>query len=398
MWHSSRAILHLDMDAYFASVEQVSNPFIRGKPVIITGVGERTIVVTASYNARKYGIKTGMTVYQAKRLCPGVIRVPDNLEKYVYTTLKIREILIGFTDRVKMYSIDKFFMDLTRKIKKYNTPEDMLKEIKLRIKRETKLKCSCGLAPNKLLAKLGSNMEKPDGLVIIYPEKVMDILKKLPVDKLHGIGKSTGIRLRQMGIAKASDLGNAPPDLLKSHFGFSGHILRLMGNGIDNSKVPCYWEHRKEKSIGHYHTLPFDTLDMDLIKACILMLCLRVTTRMRDKKRSAKTVALTVRYSDFTTFSRRKTVGYFMETMQGIYNICLKILESIGELTKPVRLLGVTLSGLAEGGRQLYLLDDLEKESRLNKAISEINDKFGDFTIKPASILIMSADKRFKNN
>lgn len=387
MWNSKRAIVHLDMDAYFASVEQQTNPCLKGKPVIVAGRGRRTVITTASYEARKYGIGSGMTVFRARQLCPKIAIVVANLEKYIYTTLKIRDILLNFTDRVELYSIDEFFLDVTNSQSIFGPPEIITKKIKDKVQEETSLTCSCGLSVNKLMAKLGSKMNKPNGLTIIYPEKVVDILRDLPLDKLHGIGEKTRNYLNYLGITKASELGEASLSVLTAHFGIGGHILRAMGNGIDNAPVPYYWQQDEIKSISHTYTLPFDTSNIGIVKAYILMLCQRVTARLREKGKSARTVALIIRYNDFETFSRRKTVGYFVDTIHGIYSVCLKILDDIGEIGKPVRLLGVAVTGLTEASRQLCLLEILERERELGKAVGIINSRFGEFTIKPASIM-----------
>jgi DNA polymerase-4 len=397
MWNNTRVIAHLDMDAYFASVEQRSNPLIRGRPVIVTGKGKRTVIATASYEAREYGIETGMTVAQAKRLCPHVIRVVGNPGKYLYTTLRIREALLHLTDRVELYSIDEFFLDITHSQSIFGSPERIAEKIKDKVRKATGLTCSCGLASNKLLAKLASEMSKPDGLTIIHPEKAADTLNDLPVEKLHGIGEKTKKYLNRLGITKANELGSVPLSLLTSHFGFWGHILRAMGKGIDNSPVPYYWEQDEIKSIGHSYTLPFDTSEPELIKSYILMLCQKVATRLLEQGKAARTVVLTIRYNDFRMFSHQKTVSYFVDTVYGIYHVCLKILQNI-ELAKPVRLLGVSVTSLAEESKQLYLFEKFEKEKKLNKAIGEINNRFGDFTIKPASLLLVEKSEHLPGN
>ncbi|MGQ9608357.1 MAG: DNA polymerase IV [bacterium] len=384
-----RCIMHLDMDAYFASVEQKSNPAIKGKPVIVSGRGPRTVITTASYEAREYGIKTGMTIMEAMKLCPNVIRIEGNLEKYIYTTCKIRDILLGFTDRVEVYSIDEFFLDITDLIPAFGSPENIAIEIKSAIYNKTKLSCSCGLAPNKLLAKLASDMNKPNGLTIIRTEEVPNILKGLPLNKLYGIGRKTSIYLNCLGIYTADELANSSTDLLISHFGFFGHVLKLIGKGIDNSPVHCYGEFNNIKSIGHSFTLPSDTSNIEIIKSYILMLCQKVARRLRKENKLARTVTLTIRYSDFMTFTQRKTVKYFINTISGIYKICLEILNNMGRLVDSVRLLGVSVSSLTDDPNQLFIFEEWDKEKRLNSAIDEINDRFGEFTIKPASLLLL---------
>jgi len=383
---NGRSIIHLDMDAYFASVEQLSNPFLKGKPVAVTGRGNRTVITTASYEARAYGVKTGMTLSDARRLCPRLIRVDANNDKYFYTTFKIREILLRFTDRVETYSIDEFFLDITGCL----SPSEIVRKIKDAVINETGLSCSCGLAPNKLLAKLGSKIHKPDGLTIINAEDFAKTSVEMPVDKLHGLGKKTAEHLNRLGINTIKELGDAPISFLVTHFGFWGHILKSMGQGIDNSPVSYYWKYGDPKSMGHSYTLPKDISDMEIIKAFILMLCQKVATRLRNGKKATYTVALTIRYRDFSTFCYRKSAGYQIDTPHGLYDICLKILDDIGVLKKSVRLLGVTATNLVDKPEQPYLIEDFERVERLNRAIVGINNRFGEFTIKPASLLMLN--------
>lgn len=396
MWNNSKAIVHLDMDAYFASVEQLSNPMFRGKPVIITGSGKRTVVATASYEARKYGVKTGMTISQAKGHCPHAIRVIGNPEKYIYTTLKIRKALVSFTDQVELYSIDEFFADVTHSQLLFGPPEEMIRKIKAKVREMTSLPCSCGIAPNKLMAKFASTLNKPDGLTVIYPDRVADILRDLPVERLHGIGGKVGKYLGSLGITSAKELGDASISLLTAHFGVNGYMLKDMGNGISRSPVSYYWQRDKMKSIGHSYTLPADTLDSDLIRSYIFMLCQRVTTKLRRERKFSRTVVLTIRYDDFKIFSRRKTVDYLLDTIYSIYCVCLMIFRSIGKLAKPVRLLGVSVTSLTAESKQLYLFDKFDEERKLDEAIREINARFGEFTIKPASLLLIEEFERQK--
>lgn len=388
--NNNRAIVHLDMDAYFASVEQQSNPFLKGKPIIVTGRGKRTVIATSSYEARAYGIKTGMLVSEAKKLCPHLIQVECNPEKYISTTLKIRKILIDFTDRVETYSIDEFFFDITKGQQPIESYKEIVIKIKERIRSETGLTCSCGIAPNKILAKLGSDLQKPDGITVIDFNNIDEITRDLPIDKLCGLGRKTTEYLNRLGIKTVKELGDAPESLLWTHFGFWGHILKLMGQGIDNSVVPYYWEHNEPKSMGHSITLPFDVYNPAIIKAYILMLCQKLGERMRSENKSAYTVALTIRDCDFKTFCYRKTAGYLMDTTQDIYNVCLKILKEFVRIGKPIRLVGVSVTNLINRPNQLYLIDKLARIDKLNSAVATINSKFGEFTVKPASLLIIS--------
>lgn len=389
MWNDTRPIIHLDMDAYFASIEQKCNPSLKGKPIIVTGDGRRTVVATASYEARSYGVKTGMTLSEAKKLCPQLIRVVAEPEKYLYTTVKIHDILLNFTDQIETYSIDEFFLDVTDSQLIFGSPEQIAEKIKSKVEKDIGLSCSLGLAPNKLLAKLASSMHKPSGLTIIYPKDVKNLLEDLPVEELHGIGEKIKEHLNQLGIKTAGQLAEAPMHLLLSHFGFCGHLLKFMGQGRDFSSVPRYWEQDLIKSIGHSYTLPFDTLDEELIRSYLLMLCERVATRLRRGGKMGRTVVLTIRYKDFHTFTHQKTVPYPLYQGKRIYEICLKILRSTGKLKKSIRLIGVSVTQLMNHPEQLYLFDEFKKEERLVQAIDEIAERYGEFIIKPASLLIV---------
>jgi DNA polymerase IV len=233
-------------------------------------------------------------------------------------------------------------------------------------------------------------MQKPDGLTIVNEEIFAKISNEMPVDRLHGLGRKTAKCLNNLGINTIKELGDAPISFLTTHFGFWGHILKSMGQGINNSPVQYYWEHGEPKSMGHSHTLPIDVSNMEVIKAFILMLCQKVATRLRNEKKATYTVALTIRYRDFSTFCYRKTAGYLVDTPHGLYGVCLKILSEIGALKKSVRLLGVTATNLINQPDQPYLIEEFEKIERLNRTIVEINNKYGEFTIKPTSLLILN--------
>jgi DNA polymerase-4 len=330
-----------------------------------------------------------MTVPEAKKLCPHLVRVDVNPDKYMSTTLKIRRILIRFTDQVEMCSIDEFFLDITGSQSLLGTPEEITRRIKDTVRGDTGLTCSCGIAPNKLLAKLGSKLQKPDGLAIVNIDNFNGILRELPVDKLHGLGKKTAESLRRIGISTIGELGDASSSLLTMHFGFWGHILKCMGQGIDNSPVSYYWKYDDQKSMGHSHTLSADTSNPAIIKAYTLMLCQRVAMRLRNDGKAAYTVALTIRYKDFKTVCYRKTAGYLLDTPHGIYHICLKILREFIRIRKPIRLIGVSVTNLVNMSDQLYLIDEFNRSESLNRAVVMLNNKYGEFTIKPASLLML---------
>jgi len=384
-----RVIIHVDMNAFFASIEQKANPRLQGKPVIVGGSPHsRTVVATASYEAREYGVKTGMPLAEARRLCPQAVLVEGNSAKYIDTSLEIIKILNEFTDQVEIFSIDEAFLDVTGSQVLFGRPKEIGRKIKERLKKEIGLSCSIGIAPNKLLAKLASEMEKPDGLVEIEEEEVLKILASLPVEKLCGIGEKTASYLSQLGIRTAKELGNAPVDLLVHHFGIIGHLLSQMGKGIDGSRVVSYTEEGGVKSMGHSYTLPVDTWDMEMIRTVLLRLSEQVGRRLRKAGYKGRRVTLILRYSDFFTFTRDLSIPDYINYGLDIYYVALRILRRIGRLAKPVRLVGVKVSNLISDSGQLYLLESYKKREALIGALDRINDRFGEFTLQPCCLLM----------
>ncbi|MEE8185188.1 MAG: DNA polymerase IV, partial [Thermodesulfobacteriota bacterium] len=247
----SRTIMHIDMNAFFASVEQRCNPALRGRAIAVIGSAKRTVVTTASYEARRYGVKTGMNRYEAERVCPGLIFVIGDNRKYIDTSIRILDILKEFSPMLEVYSIDEAFIDITGSIGLFGPPRLIAKTIKKRIKEGFGLTCSIGIAPNKLLAKLASNMEKPDGLVKIEEGDIPGLLEDLPVGDLWGIGRKLTIYLKEMGVETCGQLGRCPVSLLRRRFGIIGERMRFMGRGVDDSPVIPIGEEEEAKSVGH---------------------------------------------------------------------------------------------------------------------------------------------------
>jgi DNA polymerase-4 len=248
--------LCVDMDAFFASVEQRDNPDLRGKPIAVTGAGERTVVTTSSYEARKYGVKTGMTVYEAKRLCPQITLVVGNNRKYAQVCTALQEICLRFTPDTETYSIDEIFLDVTGSHHLFNGPENLARVLKASVRHELGITCTVGIGPNVLIAKLASDLAKPDGLRWIDESTIPSVLDSLPVKKLWGIGSHTEEKLRVMGITTCGQLGRAPLPLLTKRFGVIGERLKAMGTGI--LERPLEVEASEPKSIGHSVTLSKD--------------------------------------------------------------------------------------------------------------------------------------------
>jgi len=382
-----RAIILIDMNSFFASVEQACNPALAGKPIGVCGEG-RTVIVTSSYEARAFGVKTAMTVPEARRLCPGIILVPGNLEKYVDVSFRIHRILLDYTDRVEVFSIDECFMDVTDTFWRFGSPAELAADIKRRIKKDLNLLCSIGIAPSKPVAKLAAKYRKPDGLTEIDREGTADFMKKLPVEKLQGIGigSRTARKLRCMGINNGYELGRASSQFLRSRFGIIGPWMKQMALGLDMSAVARYGDTPEMKSVGHSHTLPKDTADMKIISSYLLLLSEKTAFRMRKYGLTGRTISLYVRYSDFTGVGRSVTLKWPVNTGAGIYNAVLAVMKGYLPLKRQVRLLGISVSNAAKGG-QAYLLPSYEREQLRFAAVDRINCKYGDFTVRPAGLL-----------
>ena len=300
-----RIILHVDMDAFFISVEQRDDPALRGKPAAVCGSLSRSVVTSATYEARPYGIRAGMSIQEAKKRCPQLILVKGDHSKYTETAARIFSILKDYTPLVEIASIDEAYLDITRSLLLFKSLLSISQSIKDRIREEEQLTCSIGVAPNKLLAKLGSRLKKPDGLTIIGKEEVEKILKDLPVSSLHGIGPKLTEELKSIGIFTCGQLGRFPVPQLTKRFGVIGERLHEMGLGLDDSPVVPLDEEEDAKSISHSVTLEEDTSDPNLLKKVLLQLSERVSRRMRKEGFYGRRVTLTIRYSDFYTFSKQ---------------------------------------------------------------------------------------------
>ena len=376
----AKVIVCVDMDAFFASVEQRDNPALRDKPIAVTGGGERTVITTSSYQARAYGVKTGMTTYEAKRLCPHIILVVGNNKKYAEVCKSLEQICLRFSPDLEIYSIDEVFLDITRSHHLFGGPENLARGIKAAVRQELGLTCTVGMGANILVAKLASDLAKPDGLRWIDEATVQSVFETLPVKKLWGIGSHTEQKLREMGITTCGELGRAPLSRLVRRFGVIGEQLKAMGNGMLNR--PLETASPDPKSIGHSITLPEDIWKREELTSCLLRLSERVGRRARRHGYKGRRVTLTVRYTDFKTFTKQTTLPALINDTGEIYRAAVAILDTM-RLLKSVRLLGISLSSLAkdEGGLPLFQEPDLDKKAALAKAVDIVNDKFGEHTV-----------------
>ncbi len=377
-----RTILHIDMNAFFASVEQRSDPALRGRPIAVVGSERRGVILSPSYEARAFGVKTGMMYHEAKQQCPDIVLVPADSAKYSHACKELIKIWERFTPLVELFSIDEAFLDVTGCDALFGDPVRIAVRIKEQIWEEMDLTCSIGIGPNKLLAKLGSDMQKPDGLVLISPEDVAEVMEDLPVKEICGIGPNLTRQLAAMGIRTCGELGRTPLSKLSARFGVIGERLQGMGMGIDDDAVVSLETQEEEaaRSIGHSMTLEQDCEDRLMVERHILQLSEKVGRRLRRGGYSGRTVSLTIRYSDFQTFSRQKRLRHFVNHGLDIYAAAAAILDGLS-LEQPVRLVGVSVSGLERHMAQVPLFEDERKRKFTSDAMDEINDRYGDFTV-----------------
>jgi DNA polymerase-4 len=382
-----RIIMHVDMNAFFASVEQQRDPSLKGKPVAVVGSSKRTIVTTCSYEARAFGVRTGMALWEAKRCCPELIMVVGKNREYAAISSKIMALMFDYTPLVETFSIDEAFLDISGSMSLFGTPENIACLLKSGIKEQFGLTCSIGIAPNKLLAKLASDMQKPDGLTVIPPDHVSAIMEKTPIRDLCGIGKKTEKSLAMLGIRTCGELGRFPVKILRQKFGIIGDHLHRMGLGLDDSPVVPPEESDQVKSVGHSMTLEHDVEKREEILKHLLRLAEMVGRRMRRYGVTGKTVSLSVRYADFyTNFSRQLTLPDHTNLSDEIYRGAIALLDSV-ELSQPVRLLGIKLANLRHQEEQLSLFSGETKKSDLARAMDQVNSRFGEFSVTYGSLL-----------
>lgn len=375
------------MNAFFASVEQQANPELQGKPIAVVGSSGRTVVTTCSYEARAFGVKTGTAIWEAKRACPELIIVVGDNKKYTATSIKITAMMREYTPLVEVFSIDEAFLDVTHSNALFGSPETIAYRLKDRIKYELGLTCSVGIAPNKLLAKLASDMQKPDGMTVIPPDRVEQILEKIPIGDLCGIGKKTQRQLNLLGITTCGELGRFPEDILKRKFGVIGPRLKQMGQGIDDSPVIPAEEEEKVKSVGHSMTLRKDIEKREDVLRYLLQLAEMVGRRARRYGVTGKTVSLHVRLSDFfSNIQKQTTLSNYINQSSDIYQAAVRLYDSL-EIIQPVRLLGISLTNLEHQEQQISLFEGDRRKEELTKAMDAVNDRFGEFKVGFGSTL-----------
>lgn len=376
-----RAILHVDMDAFFASVEQLDDPRLRGKPVLVGHDGPRGVVAAASYEARVYGCHSAQPMAVAKRLCPRAIVVAGHFDRYREESRRVFTILESYTPLVEPLSIDEAFLDVTGSQRIFGAPEAMARSIRDRIRAETKLTGSVGVAANKFLAKLASDMDKPDGLTVIRPADVDRVLPPLPIGKIWGIGPKTAERLGAIGVRTVGDLRKLAPDVLAHRLGADAEHYRRLAFGLDDREVTT---DDRAKSIGHEQTFGQDLTDPEEVRRVMLEQAEQVSARLRRHRLFARGVTLKIRYGDFQTVTRAKSLDAPVDTTQPLWHAARDLFDTWAREFKPVRLIGVTATRLAGGEGQLPLFADpaAEKQRRLEGAVDQITARFGRAAIR----------------
>jgi DNA polymerase-4 len=403
-----RAILHLDMDAFYASVETLDNPGLAGKPVIVGGAERRGVVCAASYEARKFGVHSAMPTATAMRLCPHGVFLPVRMERYQEVSERIFGIFHRFTPLVEALSIDEAFLDVTASVTLFGSPEGIAGTIREAVRKETGLTVSAGVAGSKLVAKIASDLHKPDGLTVVPRGGEREFLASLPVGKLWGVGKVTQAALHRMGVPTIGDLSRLSVEVLERKFGKHGTMLHELSRGIDEREVT---PEREAKSIGREDTYDTDLVDPEGLRRQLLSLSDRVASRMRGHAVTGKTVTLKVKYHDFTLITRAVTLIEPTDDGGEIYRSALRLLEKTEAGRRPVRLLGISLSHLADGkgapvlekSGQLPLFRAAtpkprtaetgippaalrERKENLNRAVDRIREKFGEKGVAPGSL------------
>jgi len=395
---NERVIVHVDMDAFFASVEQRDNPEYRGKPVVVgadpKGGHGRGVAATCSYEARQYGIHSAMPISQAFRLCPNAVFLRGRMDVYEDVSREIFRILEQFTPDVEPVGIDEAFLDVTRTARLFGDKRALAEKLQKRIEEQTGLTASLGLGPNKLIAKIASDMKKPRGLVIVEPHEVEAFLRPLPVEKLWGVGKKTAAVLHELGVRTIGDLAGTDSGEMIRRFGKHGECMWELAHGRDESQVEVSWV---VKSVGNEHTFEHDTDSPKLVEATLMQLSESVAHRLRQAGLRGRTVTVKIRFENFTTLTRSETVERLLDSAPEIFEIATSNLERVRMKDHKVRLVGVSVSGLEEpGGQRQTLLfesshEDRERERKrrlLAQAIDRIKERYGENALRQGTSLL----------
>ena len=378
------SIIHCDMDAFYASVAELDDPSLRGKAVVV-GAGIRGVVLSANYAARKYGIRAAMPVGRAKRMAPNAIFVSPDHHRYSEISSKVMDIFASFTPYVEPLSLDEAFLDITGAQRLLGTPREIGQAIRKRVHDECGITCSVGIAPNKFIAKLASGHCKPNGLLEIKEDRIITFLHPLPVSDLWGVGPKTAEHLERLGLKTVRDIAHTPLDTLKRALGDATgeHLYELSWGRDERDVIPD----EPDQSISAAETFSYDIEDPELILQEYLRLTERAAARLRERDLFAKTISIKVRFADFSTITRSKTLPLPISSTQEIYAVVKDLYKALKLERARLRLVGVSLENLREDAPQQLMLGQREKGWReAESAIDRASARFGEKTVRPARL------------
>ncbi len=385
-------ILHVDLDAFYASVEVLKAPGLAGRPVVVGGAGSRGVVMSASYEARAFGIRNAMPAVRARRLCPDAVFLPPDFESYKAHSNRFREVLLAVTPLVEPISLDEAFLDVSGAFLLFGEPDAIAARIRREVLDEVGVSCSVGVGPSKLVAKLASKQAKPDGLVIVRRDEVRGFLDPLPVRALWGIGEKTADVLARLGVRTVGDLSRTPPAVLGHLLGEQyARDLHDLAEGIDERGVVAY---EAPKSVSHEETFDTDLdAEEDLLREA-LALSHKVAARLREDGYRARTVTLKVRLANFTTLTRSRTLPAPTDVAADLYEVARELYRALPGSRRRVRLLGVAATGLVPAGEEQLALLRGERWGDVERAMDRIERRFGKGATMPAALLGRRSDRR----
>jgi DNA polymerase IV len=381
----SEPILHVDMDAFYASIEVLKDPTLAGKPVVVGGAGPRGVVMSASYEARTHGVRSAMPSARARRLCPEVVFVPPDFASYQAYSIRFREVLLSFSPKVEPISLDEAFLDVSGATTLFGEPQEIGRKIRARVREDLALTCSVGVGPNKFLAKLASTRAKPDGLLVVPADEVEGFLHPLPVEALWGVGERTHEVLERLGVRTVRELATVPVRVLERTVGEQSarHLSALAAGRDDRTVIP----YEAPKQVSHEETFHRDLDEDGQVLRELLRLAHRVGARLRKEGFRARTVTLKVRLASFTTLTRSRTLPDATDTSADLYRVAGELYAGLPPGKRRIRLLGVAASGLVPGGAEQLALVRTGRWKDAEQALDRIEARFGRGSALPATLL-----------
>lgn len=381
-----KRILHIDMDAFFASIEARDLPKLEGKPIVVGSLpGNRGVVSTCSYESRKYGIRSGMPISEAVKRCPDAIFLGVNGRKYMHASTVIVKILNNYSPRVEPVSIDEAYLDITGSINIYGSEKKLAEELKKEIMNKLNLKCTIGIASTTVFAKMASNIGKPDGLVIFEPGKEQQLIAERKIIDLFGIGEKSEKIFKKIGIITIKDLINTPENVLEKYFGIYGKELKQTALGQNKREIHFFGSEEDEKSVGNERTLHEDTANIEKLYDVLLMLSQKVARRMRKADFIGKRITLKLRYSSFETHTIQTTLSTLTNNELAIFDVSKKLFQRLYRKKEKIRLLGISVSMLAKTKTNAFQNDLFKREEeqvRIFEKIDNLKNKYGDRIIR----------------